>query len=75
VTVVGRGCVNCRWWGHGSEPIVGFRKGDKRHCGMYVYGKNSESNQAYLESGDFASSEGSLWTDANFVCSMWEKQS
>lgn len=73
MTIVGKGCVNCRWWGAGDKPIIGFDEGDRKFCGRFVYGQNSLDNQAYLQDGDYASSNGSLWTQPNFVCSMWEK--
>lgn len=68
-------CKYCRHWGAGEKPIVGFHNGSKRHCGRFAYETNSETDLAYLESGDYASSHGSLWTESDFGCALFEAKS
>ena len=68
-------CSDCKYWDAVDKyepPIVGFNKRNKKHCGLYVYGMNSESAPSYLDAGDFASSDGSLWTEPDFGCTRYE---
>ncbi len=64
-------CSECRHWGRGEIPIVGFEKGNKRHCGRYVYPDNLSDQASYLEAGDYAGSDASLWTEPDFYCSRF----
>lgn len=65
-------CGTCRHWGEGEEPIVGFDRDGKRHCGMVYPDHERKTHLMLIEAGDFASSSGSLWTDKRFCCVLWE---
>lgn len=68
-------CCECRWWGAKNEfglPVSGISELSKKHCGKLRHPIASEGNQAYLESGDYASSEGVLWTEPDFFCASFE---
>jgi len=65
-------CKNCKLWGASRGPIIGFDPGTKKHCGRFAYELNDVSSLAYLEDGDYASSNGSLWTEPDFGCALFE---
>ncbi len=69
-------CKTCKHWGAGRVPIIGFDPRGQKHCDRFSYETaRPNSDSARLESGDYASSNGSLWTAPEFGCVLWEERS
>lgn len=68
-------CSECKWWGLGQKPITGLETGQKKHCArLSLYDYKHEKSLAYIENGDYASSESTLWTQPGFGCALWSQE-